>query len=78
MVTPCTALFRPQEAIKQKRKSDEKRDHWMDYAVERFGKSFVEDIKAVLRVCVLFLTYPFFWALYDQQGSRWTFQATRY
>ncbi len=42
----------------------------MDHAEERFGKTFVSDIKAVLSVCVIFLTYPFFWALYDQQGSR--------
>ena len=51
----------------------------MDYAEldPRFSPQFVADVKAVLRVCVLFLLYPFFWALYDQQGSRWTFQATR-
>ncbi len=39
----------------------------MDYAVERFGKSFVGDVKAVLNVCVIFCMYPVFWALYDQQ-----------
>lgn len=37
----------------------------------------VNDIKAVLRVLVLYLPIPLFWALFDQQGSRWTFQATR-
>lgn len=26
---------------------------------------------------MLYLPLPFFWALFDQQGSRWTFQATR-
>jgi len=26
---------------------------------------------------VLYLPIPFFWALFEQQGSRWTFQATR-
>ena len=25
----------------------------------------------------LFIPIPIFWALFDQQGSRWTFQATR-
>lgn len=25
----------------------------------------------------MFIPLPFFWALYDQQGSHWTFQATR-
>jgi len=29
------------------------------------------------RVGVLFLLYPMYWALYDQQGSRWTIQATK-
>eukprot|EP00095_Tigriopus_kingsejongensis_P000412 maker-scaffold19_size710362-snap-gene-5.13 protein:Tk00412 transcript:maker-scaffold19_size710362-snap-gene-5.13-mRNA-1 annotation:"peptide transporter family 1-like isoform x2" len=65
------------EAISQKRKATIKRDHWLDHAENRFGAQFVSDVKAVLRVCVLFLLYPVFWALYDQQGSRWTFQATR-
>ena len=62
------------EAIRQKGKSKEKLPHWMDYAVPRFGKRFVADIKAVLRISVIFCMYPVFWALYDQQGSRWTFQ----
>lgn len=30
-----------------------------------------------MRVLVLYLPLPVFWALFDQQGSRWTFQATR-
>lgn len=30
-----------------------------------------------MRVLVLYLPLPFFWALFDQQGSRWTLQATR-
>jgi solute carrier family 15 (oligopeptide transporter), member 1 len=31
----------------------------------------------LLNVLVLYLPLPFFWTLFDQQGSRWTFQATR-
>ncbi len=53
--------------MKQKRRSSEKRDHWMDHAEEKYGKTFVSDIKAVLSVCVIFCMYPVFWALYDQQ-----------
>jgi dipeptide/tripeptide permease len=30
----------------------------------------VSEVKAVLNVGVLFLLYPIFWSLYDQQGSR--------
>lgn len=31
----------------------------------------------MLKVLVLYIPLPLFWALCDQQGSRWTFQATR-
>lgn len=54
-----------------------KKDHWLDYAEERHGKCLVNDTKAVLKVLVLYIPLPLFWALCDQQGSRWTFQATR-
>lgn len=37
----------------------------------------ISDIKSALQVLKLFIPLPFFWALFDQQGSRWTFQATR-
>lgn len=30
-----------------------------------------------LHVLVLYIPLPIFWALYDQQGSGWTFQAVR-
>ncbi|KAK3890053.1 hypothetical protein Pcinc_005968 [Petrolisthes cinctipes] len=41
------------------------------------NSSFNPDIKRLMRLLLLFLPLPFFWALFDQQGSRWTFQATR-
>ena len=37
----------------------------------------VNDVKSVLKILLLFVPLPLFWALFDQQGSRWTFQATR-
>uniref|UniRef100_A0A0M3ICN9 Solute carrier family 15 (Oligopeptide transporter), member 1 n=1 Tax=Ascaris lumbricoides TaxID=6252 RepID=A0A0M3ICN9_ASCLU len=39
------------------------------------GKRFVEDVKSLFRVIIVFLPVPFFWSLYDQQGSRWIIQA---
>lgn len=42
-----------------------------------YGKQLVHDSRILLNVLVLFIPLPFFWALFDQQGSRWTFQATR-
>jgi hypothetical protein len=67
-------------AIKGKcspKKGKEKKEHWLDYAETKYGKQFVADMKDVTRVLWLFLPLPFFWALYDQQGSRWTLQAAQ-
>ncbi|KAH7720283.1 low-affinity peptide transporter [Aphelenchoides avenae] len=35
----------------------------------------VSDVKALMRMIVMMLPIPMFWALYDQQGSRWLLQA---
>lgn len=56
---------------------DRKRDHWLDYADDVYDVSLINDIKAALQVMVLFIPIPVFWALFDQQGSRWTIQATK-
>ena len=37
----------------------------------------MEETKILLQVLTLFIPIPVFWALFDQQGSRWTFQAQR-
>lgn len=37
----------------------------------------VEDVKCLLRILLMYVPLPLFWALQDQQGSRWTLQATR-
>ncbi|CAD5220562.1 unnamed protein product [Bursaphelenchus okinawaensis] len=38
-------------------------------------KKFVNDVKTLLNVSVMFLPLIVFWTLYDQQGSVWTIQA---
>ncbi|XP_041822638.1 solute carrier family 15 member 1b [Chelmon rostratus] len=53
-----------------------KRDHWMDWAEERYDKLLIAQVKMVLKVLFLYIPLPMFWALFDQQGSRWTLQAT--
>ena len=63
-------------AIK-KRINGERADHWLDNAKDEYEPQLVEDVKCVLRVLVLYLPLPVWWALFDQTGSRWTFQATR-
>jgi len=60
----------------RKRKS-EKLPSMLDYAEKKYGRGFVADVKALKNCTYIFLPLPFFWALFDQQGSRWTFQATR-
>ena len=51
--------------------------HWLDRGKAAFGEQFMEEVKAVWNVAFMMLPLPIFWALFDQQGSRWTFQATR-
>ena len=42
-----------------------------------FQKKKVEETKQLWRVLTVFIPLPFFWALYEQQGSRWIIQANR-
>ncbi|XP_038216609.1 uncharacterized protein LOC119835705 [Zerene cesonia] len=51
--------------------------HWLDYAIHKYGDKLVSDMKVVCSILYLYLPVPIFWSLFDQQGSRWTFQASR-
>ncbi len=65
-------------AVKSKIKnlsSGNKKEHWLDYAEDKYSGQLIKDIKIFLKVCFVFVPIPIFWALYDQQGSRWTEQA---
>ncbi|XP_067109443.1 solute carrier family 15 member 1 [Osmerus mordax] len=53
-----------------------KRQHWMDWAEEKYEKLLIAQIKMVLKVLFLYIPLPMFWTLFDQKGSRWTLQAT--
>lgn len=53
------------------------RYHFLDYAEPKYGKQLVYDIKCLMKILVLNIPFPLFWALFDQQSSRWTFQATQ-
>uniref|UniRef100_A0AAR2K0Y5 Solute carrier family 15 member 2 n=1 Tax=Pygocentrus nattereri TaxID=42514 RepID=A0AAR2K0Y5_PYGNA len=48
-------------------KNSPKRDHWLDWAEEKYSKRLIQEIKMVLRVLVLYIPLPMFWALFDQQ-----------
>ncbi|XP_036059956.1 solute carrier family 15 member 2 [Onychomys torridus] len=54
-----------------------KRPHWLDWAAEKYPKHLITDVKALTRVLFLYIPLPMFWALLDQQGSRWTLQANK-
>ncbi|KAK3578075.1 hypothetical protein CHS0354_032726 [Potamilus streckersoni] len=51
------------------------KEHWLDFAQSKFEAEFIEDVKMLLNVLFMYLPLPIFWALSDQQGSRWTLQA---
>ncbi|XP_028608092.1 solute carrier family 15 member 2 isoform X2 [Grammomys surdaster] len=54
-----------------------KRQHWLDWAAEKYPKHLIMDVKALTRILFLYIPLPMFWALLDQQGSRWTLQANK-
>nr|AKN21489.1 slc15a-3 [Schmidtea mediterranea] len=47
----------------------------LEYAQPEYSMKFIDDCKKALRIMIVFAPIPVFWALYDQQGSRWTLQA---
>lgn len=49
----------------------------MDYAEIKYDRQTIDDVKVLFRVLLLYVPLPLFWALFDQQASRWTLQATR-
>merc|ERR1712136_250430 len=68
----CVCIY---EAIKNR--DGTSKDHWLDHAEngERDRKTLIRDLKYVLRVLIMYIPLPLFWALFDQQGSRWTLMA---
>ncbi|XP_077055453.1 solute carrier family 15 member 1b [Siphateles boraxobius] len=68
--------FAVKNRFKHRSKQYPKREHWMDWADEKYDKLLIAQVKMVLKVLFLYIPLPMFWALFDQQGSRWTLQAT--
>lgn len=63
--------------MRTKERLTKPRYHWLDYAESKYGKQLVYDIKCLMKIAILCIPFPLFWALFDQQSSRWTFQATQ-
>uniref|UniRef100_A0AAX7USU5 Solute carrier family 15 member 2 n=1 Tax=Astatotilapia calliptera TaxID=8154 RepID=A0AAX7USU5_ASTCA len=51
-----------------KSKHDPPKKHWLDWAEEKYSMRLIQEIKMVLRVLVLYIPLPMFWALFDQQS----------
>lgn len=49
--------------------------HWIYLAREKYPMNFLADVEKIMAVLKIGLPMCLFWALYDQQSSRWTFQA---
>ncbi|KAM9984938.1 hypothetical protein ACTFIY_009383 [Dictyostelium cf. discoideum] len=68
------------ESVKKTFRGNKYNDHYynnsfLDRAKLKYSPRIVEQVKLVLRVLTVFVPLPFFWALYDQTGTRWTIQA---
>ncbi|XP_021551605.1 solute carrier family 15 member 1 isoform X2 [Neomonachus schauinslandi] len=68
--------FALKNRFRHRSKAFPKREHWLDWAREKYDERLISQIKMVMRVMFLYIPLPMFWALFDQQGSRWTLQAT--
>ncbi|XP_074155507.1 solute carrier family 15 member 1 isoform X2 [Sminthopsis crassicaudata] len=68
--------FAIKNRFKHRSKEFPKREHWLDWAKEKYDERLIAQIKMVVKVMFLYIPLPMFWALFDQQGSRWTLQAT--
>jgi dipeptide/tripeptide permease len=49
--------------------------HWLDRAYPRYERHFLQDCKRLFHILFVLAPASLFWALNDQQGSRWTYQA---
>ncbi|XP_039186068.1 solute carrier family 15 member 2 isoform X1 [Crotalus tigris] len=70
-------VFALRNRIRNRSPEIPKRQHWLDWASEKYSNQLITEVKMVTRVLFLFVPLPMFWALFDQQGSRWTLQATK-
>ncbi|XP_049818947.1 peptide transporter family 1 isoform X2 [Aethina tumida] len=74
-VTKCISYAISKKSKRDK--SEKPKEHWLDYASDKYDSTLIDNIKATIKVLIIYIPLPIFWALYDQQGSGWTFQAVR-
>ncbi|XP_062894118.1 solute carrier family 15 member 1-like isoform X1 [Mobula hypostoma] len=77
----CKVASASRSALKNKikwlmnKRKEKAKDHWLDWADPSYEKKIISDAKRLYNLLALFLLLPMYWALYEQQGSRWTLQA---
>ncbi|XP_048455942.1 solute carrier family 15 member 2-like [Rhincodon typus] len=77
----CKLLYATGSAIANKikwymsKKKGGAKEHWLDWADQKYEKEIINDVKRLYNVLALYPLLPMYWALYEQQGSRWTLQA---
>ncbi|NWQ68006.1 S15A1 protein, partial [Neopipo cinnamomea] len=77
MLQVCKCIgFAIKNRFRHRSKEFPKREHWLDWASDKYDKRLIAQTKMALNVLFLYIPLPMFWALFDQQGSRWTLQAT--
>lgn len=54
-----------------------KKDHWLDYADDKYDTQLIQDIKNTFRILLLLLPMPVYSTLIFQLGSSFLFQATK-
>lgn len=48
--------------------------HWLYYAKTKFSEAFIRDTIVIINIFKICTPQCLFWALYDQQSSRWVYQ----
>ena len=54
-----------------------KKNHWLDYADDKFSTQMIKDVKSLLGVIIMISPITFYWVLYEQHGSTWVIQASQ-
>ncbi|RMC06804.1 hypothetical protein DUI87_16250 [Hirundo rustica rustica] len=65
-VSKCVG-FAIKNRFQHRSKEFPKREHWLDWASEKYDKQLIAQTKMVLRVLFLYIPLPMFWAVFDQQ-----------
>lgn len=64
--------------LRNKCKSNEKKEHFLDHCdTTKFEQTRLNEFKFIYPLMVMYLPLPFFWALFDMQGSRFVLSATQ-